>query len=67
MKKALQGVRLPRNLPLRVKANIVSALIEEHQTRLLAAQEELLTPEALQARKEAAEDAQTEIPAPEGQ
>jgi hypothetical protein len=50
-----------------VKANIVSALIEEHQTRLLAAQEELLTPEALQARKEAAEDAQTEIPAPEGQ
>jgi len=51
--KALSKVRFPVKLSLRQKSDLVLELIREKQARLMLAQEELLTAEALQARKEA--------------
>lgn len=65
--KALSKVRFPLKLSLREKSDLVVAMIEEKQTRLALAQEELLTAEALQARKEAEDAAIAQVPAPENQ
>ena len=63
---SLARIRFPAKLSLRQKSDLVVAMIEEKQNRLMLAQEQLLTAEALQARKEAEDAAIAEVPAPEG-
>lgn len=64
--EALRGVKFPVKLSLRQKSDLVMALIEEKRMQMHARQEELLTAEAIQARKEAEDAANAEVPAPEG-
>lgn len=64
---ALKRVRFPVKLSLRQKSDLVMAAIEEKQAQMAAQAQELLTAEAIQARKEAEDAAIAEVPAPEGQ
>lgn len=63
---ALRLVRFPVKLTLRQKSDLVVAMIEDKRAQLEAQRVEMLTVEALQARKEAEDAATAEVPAPEG-
>lgn len=65
--QALRQVRFPVKLTLRQKSDLVVAMIEDKRAQLEAQRAEMLTAEAIQARKEAEDVAQAEISAPEGQ
>lgn len=54
-------------LTLRQKSDLVIAAIEHKRGQLAQQQVELLTAEAIQARKEAEDAASAEVSAPEGQ
>ena len=69
-KTALSRIRFPkmaRKMSLAQKSDLVIAMIEEKRLMLEAQRQEMLTAEAIQARKEADEAEALEIPAPEAE